>query len=71
MEKSLNLLIQDFEDGLIAYVNSAPIPIKSKLSALNSLIGPLTQANISSNAQERAKLKTEEKKEGAPDGETI
>jgi len=60
MDKSLNLLMQEFEEGLISYINSSPIPVKAKIITLQSVLAPLVQGNIQSVMSERAKLKKDE-----------
>lgn len=57
MDKSLNLLMQEFEEGLVNYVNSSPIPVKAKVLILQSVLAPLVQCNMQSVANERVKIK--------------
>jgi len=60
-EKSLNLQLQEFEDGLLEYINSSPLPVKAKLLCLKSvmpdIMSALARANAQAIAKERADLK--------------
>ena len=60
-EKSLNLQLQEFEDGLLEYINSGPLPVKAKLLCLKSIMpgimSALARANAQAIAKERADLK--------------
>jgi len=71
MAKSLNLLLQDFEEGLVDYINNSPLPIKAKILCIKDVLPEMVQGNTQSITRERAKLKAEEEKEGAKDGEEI
>jgi len=51
MEKSLNLHLQEFEDGLLEYINSSPLPVKAKLLCLKSIVPDIMTALTKANAQ--------------------
>ena len=51
MEKSLNLQLQEFEDGLLEYINSSPLPVKAKLLCLKSIVPDIMTALTKANAQ--------------------
>ncbi len=51
MEKSLNLQLQEFEDGLLNYINESPLPIKAKLLCLKSIVPDIMTALTKANAQ--------------------
>lgn len=54
MDKSMDLLIQDFTDGLLDYINTAQIPIKVKALVVGNVYQILSQASASKIAKERA-----------------
>jgi len=64
MEKSLNLQMQEFEDGLINYINSSQLPIKAKLWCLKSvmpdILTALSKANIQLIEREKTVLNGKE-----------
>jgi hypothetical protein len=56
VDKSMDLLIQEFEDGLMSYINKAQIPIKAKALILGNIQQVLSQAAAAMVAKERASL---------------
>ena len=67
MNKSLNLEIQDFKEGLATFINGSNLPVGLKQMVVSELLQSLTQANFMAIEQERMNLK----KEGDKDGEKI
>ena len=64
MEKSLDLQIQEFEEGLINYVNSSSIPIKVKAYIIGNVHQVSSQAASALIIRERTK-------EGVENGEKV
>lgn len=67
MNKSLNLQIQEFKEGLAAYINRVNLPVGIKAMIVYELSQSLDQANFTAVEQERANIK----KEGEKDGKEI
>jgi len=65
MEKSLSLQVKEFEDGLLDYINSSPLPVIAKLMSLKLLmpdvITALTKANVQLVQKEKDTLKQNDK----------
>ena len=57
MEKQLDVLIQDFKDGLAEYVNASPLTLGIKRLAMYEYMDKVTKISIAFIAQERAKEK--------------
>lgn len=64
MEKSLDLQIQEFEDGLIEYINSSTVPLKAKAYVLGNVHQVVSQAASAMISKERARLQKEGVKNG-------
>lgn len=62
MAKQLDVLIQDFKDGLAEYVNSSPLTLEIKRLVMHEYMDKVTKISTSFIAQERAKEKTESEK---------
>lgn len=59
MAKQLDVLIQDFKDGLADFVNASPLTLEIKRLAIYEYMDKVTKISTAFIAQERAKEKAE------------
>jgi len=71
MTKQLDVMIQDFKEGLADYVNASPLTLEIKRLVMFEHLDRVSKTSVNFIAQERAKNKVELEKEGTEDGKKI